>query len=532
MKNLLLFLSIFIANLVSAQAPNIQWQKCLGAFNSYDSLVGNFHFGDETARSIIKTQDGCYILAGETSGNDGDVFGNHGSVDFWVVKMDLNGNIIWQKCLGGLNDEYANDIIQTSDGGYLIVGGSESNDGDVFGNHGGVDFWVVKLNSSGTLQWQKCFGGNQKEVANSVKEVAQGGFVIVGTTETVDNGDVSGYNGGISDGWIIKISNSGTLQWQKCIGDSGKDEIEFVTINNVGDFVTSGTTSSYYGSGNHGAQDFWLVKINSNGVITWNKCYGGSNFDIANSIEYTSDNGYILVGSTNSDNGDVNGNNSVQTLINDMWVLKVDSLGGVLWQKCLGGTSYDIAYSVKETLNGDYVIGGETYSYDGDVLNVNHGSKDAWIISINASGNIIWERCLGGIDQDIAYDIIQTTDGGFIMAGSTNSDNFNGDVYGLHGGVGTINTDAWVVKLSSFNSLKEINSTQINCFPNPTSYEITITSEKFSNEAYTLCDQMGRVVGSGKLSGANTTISLSSLSKGIYLLKVEGDYEAAMVVKD
>lgn len=532
MKKIHLILFITISYISFSQAPNIQWQKCLGAFNSYDSLVGNFHLGYETARSIIKTQDGGYILAGETSGNDGDVFGNHGSVDFWVVKMDLNGNIIWQKCLGGLNDEYANDIIQTNDGGYLIVGGSESNDGDVFGNHGGVDFWVVKLNSSGTLQWQKCFGGNQKEVANSVKEVALGGFVIVGTTETINNGDVSGYNGGISDGWVIKISNSGTLQWQKCIGDSGKDEIEDVTINNVGDFVTSGTTNSYYGSGNHGAQDFWLVKINSNGVITWNKCYGGSNFDIANSIEYTSDNGYILAGSTNSDNGDVNGNNSVQTLINDMWVLKVDSLGVVLWQKCLGGTSYDIAYSVKETLNGDYVIGGETNSYDGDVLNVNHGWQDAWIISINASGNIIWERCLGGISGDVAYDIVQTTDGGFIIAGTTNSDNFNGDVYGLHGGIGSYVNDAWVVKLSSFNSLKEINSTQINIYPNPTNSIIVVEIENFCNNGFVLYDKFGSEVIHGLLNSVKSEISLKDLSKGIYFLKVEGDSQSKKVIKE
>ncbi|MBK5286119.1 MAG: hypothetical protein JJE25_12025, partial [Bacteroidia bacterium] len=151
-----------------AQAPAIQWQKCLGGT------------GDDRANSIQQTSDGGYIVAGSALSNDGDVTGQHGYGDYWVVKLDSFGTLQWQKCLGGDTMDYASSIIQTSDGGYIVAGHTRSNNGDVTGNHGSMDYWIVKLNSTGNLQWQKCFGGTSDDRASCIRQTNDGGYIVAG----------------------------------------------------------------------------------------------------------------------------------------------------------------------------------------------------------------------------------------------------------------------------------------------------------------------------------------------------------------
>jgi len=171
--------------------PYITWQKCLGGSS------------DEFARSVHQTSDGGYIVAGDTYSNNGDVSGNHGESDFWVVKLTSTGSLQWRKCLGGGNWDMAYSIQQTSDGGYIVAGMTESNNGDVSGNHGDLDLWVVKLTSTGSLQWQKCFGGSSDDGAYSIQQTSDGGYVVAGGTES-NNGDVSG-NHGEYDLWVVKL---------------------------------------------------------------------------------------------------------------------------------------------------------------------------------------------------------------------------------------------------------------------------------------------------------------------------------------
>ncbi|MGB4094684.1 MAG: T9SS type A sorting domain-containing protein, partial [Bacteroidales bacterium] len=146
-----------------------------------------------------------YIVAGETWSNDGDVSGNHGNSDYWVVKLNSSGDIEWQKCLGGTNSDWAYSIQQTNDSGFIVAGYTHSNNGDVSGNHGYYDYWVVKLNSSGDIEWQKCIGGTNYEFANSIQQTSDGGFIVAGETLS-NNGDVSG-NHGYSDAWVVKLTN-------------------------------------------------------------------------------------------------------------------------------------------------------------------------------------------------------------------------------------------------------------------------------------------------------------------------------------
>jgi PKD repeat protein len=392
---------------------------------------------DDVASSIQQTTDGGYIVAGYSYSNDGNVTGNHGDYDYWVVKLDRTGTILWQKCLGGSADDQANSIQQTADGGYIIAGYTSSNNGDVTGNHGISDYWVVKLTASGTMDWQRCLGGIFSDYAQSVQQTTDGGFIIAGSTASND-GNVDG-NHGQFDYWIVKLDSTGTLIWQKCLGGTDYDMgINIQQTEDMGYIVAGGTASNNDDvTGNHGDWDYWIVKLNSTGTIVWQKCLGGTGTDYAKSIQQTADGGYLVVGYTISNNGNVDGNHGSY----DYWVVKLDRTGTILWQKCLGGISTEQAQSIQQTADGGYIISGYTTSNNGDVTG-NHGAADYWIIKLNNTGTILWQKCLGGISTEQAQSIQQTADGGYIVAGVTLSN--DGNVTGNHG-----RQDYWVVKLNS-----------------------------------------------------------------------------------
>ncbi|MDI6832968.1 MAG: hypothetical protein QMD02_03870 [Bacteroidales bacterium] len=424
---ILLSLILFngVNNKSHAQAPTIQWQKCIGGTNV------------DYAKSIQQTSDGGFIVAGYTESNDGDVSGNHGLGEAWVVKLNSSGNFEWQKCLGGTNTDIANSIQQTSDGGFIVAGYTFSNDGDVSGNHGGSDAWVVKLNSSGDIEWQKCLGGTSWDEAYYIQQTNNSGFIVACKTNS-NNGDVSGNHGG-DDYWVVKLNSSGDIEWQKCLGGTSWEVAYTIQQTSDGGFIVAGYTNSNDGdvSGNHGYFDAWVVKLNSSGNIEWPKCLGGTGNDYANSIQQTSDGGFIVAGETYSNDDDVSGNHGYF----DYWVVKLNSLGDIEWQKCLGGTGNDYAYSIQQTSDSGFIVAGFTNSNDGDVSGNHGGYYDAWVVKLNSSGNIEWHKCLGGTNDDRANSIQQTSDGGFIVAVYTMSN--DGDVSGNHG-----YSDYWVVKLN------------------------------------------------------------------------------------
>jgi hypothetical protein len=188
----------------------LQWQKCLGG-------TGYLNIGC----SIKQTVDEGFVLLGYTNSNDIDVSGNNGGLDFWVAKLSSTGALQWQKCLGGSADDYGSNLHQTVDNGYILVGYTNSNDGDVSGNHGSADVWVVKLNESGTLQWQKCLGGSADDSGSSIQQTLDNGYILVGYTNSNDD-DVSG-NHGSADVWVVKLiecnsttNTSSTLNVSSC----------------------------------------------------------------------------------------------------------------------------------------------------------------------------------------------------------------------------------------------------------------------------------------------------------------------------
>lgn len=213
------------------------------------------------AQSIELTNDGGFIVAGSTHSDDGNVSGNHGMSDFWIVKLDSEGVLEWQKCLGGSGHDWAHSVQQTADGGYILAGSTESNDGDVTGNHGGQDFWIVKLKEDGELEWQRCLGGSSNDTASAVQQTIDGGYIVSGYTESND-GDVSG-NRGNSDYWLVKLSSSGDLLWQKCLGGSDHDYSHSLQQTTDGGYILAGSSRSNDGdvTGNQGDYDFWVVKL-------------------------------------------------------------------------------------------------------------------------------------------------------------------------------------------------------------------------------------------------------------------------------
>lgn len=434
-KNLLPLAFIFISFFLNAQ-PAIQWSKNYGG-SQY-----------EVGTCIKATKDGGYIMCGSTASNDSDVTKNYGNVDCWVVKINSIGQIEWQKNYGGSLVEEATSISPTTDGGYIVAGATNSNDSDVVGYHPGTlvgptyDIWVFKIDSVGKLQWQKTLGGTSNDAAHSIIQTLDKGYIVVGESSS-KNGDVVGnhavfpYNS--DDAWIVKLDSLGNIQWSKCYGGTDDDGASDVLQTKDSNYVFCGNAKSINGdvTNNYGNGDVWVVKINSIGQILWQKNYGGSMNDATYSISSTNNNGFVVVGQTQSNDIDVSGNHGNV----DAWIFRIDSIGNLQWQKCLGGSEYDQLQNVKKTIEGGFVAIGVTQSNDGDVSGL-HSSQDAWTVKLDSSGNLQWEKCLGGTSGEWGMCIEQTNNGGFVTVNTTNSQ--DGDVLNNFGSY-----DFWIVKLAT-----------------------------------------------------------------------------------
>lgn len=409
----------------------IDWQKVLGGSNTDDPAI------------IKPTTDGGYIIAGSTYSYNGDIMSNHGKWDCWIVKLNNSGNIQWQKTLGGTQDDGANSISPTTDGGYIVAGYTLSNDGDIIGHHGSRDFWVVKLDNNGNIQWQKALGGSSTDIAYSVSPTADGGYIVAGETWS-NNGDVTDKHGN-GDCWVVKLDNSGNIQWQKAMGGGNNEVVRSVSSTDDGGYIVAGQTGSNNGDvmGNNGGGDYWIVKLDNDGNIQWQKTLGGSGNDIAYSLILTTEGGYIVAGETRSNNGDVVGNSNYLGQ-GDYWIVKLDNNGNIQWQKAFGGSSRDIATNISSTSDGGYIVAGHTSSKNGDVIAGNHGGYDYWIIKLDNNGNIKSATYpLGGSNTDEVRSMVATANGGCVIAGYTKSN--NGDVEEA-----LANGDFWILKLTGF----------------------------------------------------------------------------------
>jgi hypothetical protein len=521
MKKCTLFIFIiFSLTYFSYGQSSIEWQKTFGGSDN------------DVANSIQQTTDNGYIITGYSKSVDGDLSVNNGNADYWILKLDSNGIKEWQKTLGGSGNEFANAIVQTSDGGYILAGSSNSNDSDITGNKGMDDYWIVKLETNGNVQWKKCMGGSNADGANSIQQTSDGGYIIAGSSVSND-GDINGTHHGTAaytDYWIVKTDDGGSIQWQKSLGGTLSDVPTSIQQTTDGGYIVAGYSYSNDGdlNGNHHGlniiTDCWIVKLDATGNIQWQKSLGGDNYDNAFSIRQTSDGGYIFAGSSNSVNGDVTGNHGSD----DYWIVKLNSTGDIDWQKSFGGSLNDRPFSIYPTNDGGYVVAGYSFSIDGDIIGDHHGTnnnKDYWILKIDMSGTILWRKSFGGTNNEEPYSIQQTTDNGFIVGGYTLST--NGDVTDPKGAF-----DFWIIKISSLVGIPEIESTIKNfeIRPNPFSNHTTISFELLSNENNQLViyDIEGRaiknipsdnlIIGTNKFFWDATNNSGNKVESGIYFV--------------
>lgn len=383
---------------------------------------------NDLAKSVLPTNDGGFIVIGSTQSSDGDISTkNNESYDFWVLKFSADNLLEWQKTYGGTGDDRGRDIAKTSDGGYLLVGYSDSSDGDVTNNNGLRDFWVVKIDATGNLIWEKSFGYSGIDEGNTIIKTSDNNFIVSGVLDvTASNGEgnlnknTNRHAGG--DYWNLKISNNGDLIWARYYGGTFTDTALGLAENESGEIITIGSSDSNDVDikNNKGSYDFWVVNSAANGNLIWEKSFGGSEIDEARGIVKVND-GFIIAGDTRSIDKDVSLNNGGA----DLWLIKVNETGNLIWEKSFGGSNFDVARSINKTNDNGFIIAGSSRSANGDVA-LNNGQNDAWIITVNESGNLLWQTTIGGSKIDFAYDAIQKTNGDYIIVGESQSN--DGDV--------------------------------------------------------------------------------------------------------
>ena len=364
---------------------------------------------NDFALSLVATSDGGYVIAGTI----GKTFDNLLSGDYWLLKLDSDGNEQWNQTYDGTGKDSGCFVVQTTDGGYVISGYSTSTSlPDI------SDFWLVKTDSAGNVEWNRTYGGPENDVGLSAIQTSDGGYLMVGHTAS--------YGDELTDMWLVKTDSAGNVEWNQTYGESEFDAGRSVVESSCGGYTILGVTGSFFA----GDVDFWLVKTDAEGALLWNRTYGGLENDFALSFVQTSDGGYAMIGNTLS-----YGAGSF-----DFWLVKTDSAGNVEWNQTYGGTESDTGYFVVETSDGGYALAGETASHGA-------GDSDFWLIKTDADGNELWNQTYGGTDSDGAYSLVKASDGGYALAGSTYSFGAGGqDVYVVKTDeYGVVPEAAWVV---------------------------------------------------------------------------------------
>ena len=508
------FALLFVVLSVFSQDPAIIWQKTIGGSSGDFSTV------------FEPTSDGGFILGGYSTSNiSGEKTENsHGGTDIWIVKIDASGNIMWQNTIGGSGEDLLTSLKQTSDGGYIMAAGSDSNiSGDKAENsRGGLDYWILKLNSSGAIVWQKTYGGAQPDFDAYVVETTDGGYFVGGYSDSDVSGDKTVPTKGQRDFWPMKLDSSGAIVWQKSIGGSLVDRPQASFQTADGGFIMGGSSTSGISGdkteSNRGESDNWIVKLDSNGNVQWDKTYGGSGKDLMRNMIQTSDGGYLVGGYSKSNiSGDKTENSRGDY---DYWVLKLDGSGNLVWQNTIGGSGIDYVRDVKQISDGSFMIAGYSNSnISGDKTENSNGGYDYWLIHLNTSGSIISQNSIGGSGDESGTYILETADGNFAMFCSSDS-NISGDKSENSRGV----DDYWVFKTTPaiLGVIKNNFGPSLSCYPNPTNGRFTINlGESFTEINLTITNLLGQVVSSSNYKNQQKLeVEINGVS-GTYLATVK-----------
>lgn len=483
MKILLLLLSCsFYYQSLAQPVPYILWENNYGGSN------------DDYAGDVDTTAGNGYIIVGSTRSDDHDVSGTPNQTDFWIIKVNAEGNLVWNKNYGGSQDEAASAVRANLDGSFIIVGSSNSDDGNVSGHHGTVsysDFWVIKLNALGNIIWKKSFGGSDDEAAQDVRQTSDGGFIVTGWTNSTD-GDVQNVTEQGTKYWIIKLSANGSLEWQKTYRRSFRDISYSIEQTSDNGYVIVGSTIEPDGEfSDLESRDYWIIKMDSLGTWEWDRSIGTSLGDCATSVCQSPSGGIAVIGFSD----------------NDYRLIELDLAGNIENDYTFGGNSLDFAKSIRRTSDNGYILAGDSQSWEGDVSGGIMYSTDFWITKLNAD-TITWETRIGTPESDYAAAAVETPDGYLIVGHKHNDGGSSASHYG--------NNDIWLVKIGvSYVNVDDLTMGYAKVFPNP--FADVLHVEASENISFVqVYDLLGKLIFE---SDVNETINLN-VNSGAYVLRL------------
>lgn len=443
-----------------------------------------------------------------------------------ITKLDPQGQIDWENLYGDL--EFLKDIKQTSDQGYIFGGYKVINENNI------TSYRIYKVDENGSTLWDKTIGGDRWDELSSIEQTNDGGYILGGYSYSNISGDKTEDSRGESDYWIIKLDAAGNMEWQKTIGGSQFDLLKKISQTSDNGYIVAGTSDSPISGekteNTRGGIDYWILKLDSMGNIQWQKTLGGNSADDLADMIVTSEGGYLLTGSSKSNISGEKSENSEGS--NDYWIVKLNSIGDIEWQNTIGGADEDIATSIKQTLDNGYLIGGHSKSdISGKKTESSQGGEDYWIVKLNTNGSIAWQNTIGGDKPDILSSVCENTDGSIILGGSSNS-GISGD---KNVGQSSITESYWIINHAATLDIQDFTTqSKITIFPNPVQSLLTIETSGDLIEMAEIYDINGRLISEFKNIENHSSIDLSRLKSGIYFIKFANSAQTIMkkIIKD
>ncbi|MFC6096431.1 T9SS type A sorting domain-containing protein [Flavobacterium qiangtangense] len=544
MKNKLTYLTIaaFLSHFGYSQ--DIQWEKSYGGKHS------------EYLFDAVPTPDYGFILAGSSLSNK---TGNkteegNGNLDYWIWKMDEKGDLDWQKSFGGTGADLLQSVRLTSDGGYILAGTSDSGGGaqKKEDRYGQQDYWIIKLNAMGNVQWERTIGGIGEDRVTGVIQTKDGGYFIGGSSSSPIGRPKKGIpepggapilkneaGRGNLDYWVLKLDPKGNLEWQRTLGGQHADVLEGFEQTRDGGFILGGYSNSpaTLDSGRAGDKekdpigngDFWIVKLDAKGQLEWQQTLGGEGEDHLYSIHQALDGNYIAGGSSNS--ASISGGAGARDM--DFLLIKINETGEVIWSRTYDYGKQDILISVTENTDQTMLLGGYSKSPMTHTAlqkkKEKEGINDYIALKVSSEGEVLWDATVGSNGEDILKKLVKTRDGGYLLAGTSTPAVPKGMAVKTasrdrNSAIGR--SDFWVVKLRDKDK-KEEKKRAIEAFPNPAvQYTNVVVGYEFKSGTCTIFDLAGRQLQEFEITDRTVPVDLGSYPEGIYVIQIRTEIQS------
>lgn len=499
-------------------AQDVLWEKTYGGLQS------------EYLYDVVPTPDYGFLLVGSSlSGKSGNKLDERvHDLDYWLWKMDETGSLEWQRSYGGNGSDFLYSVSLTLEGGFVLAGNSTSGEGysKREASRGKEDIWILRLSPKGDELWQKTIGGTGRDVVKQIVTLKDGGFIIGGSTDshpasegTVNIGEKKSDKYGNMDYWVIRLDSSGEIEWERTYGGIYRDELESIIPTQDGGFLVGGHSNSPV-SGNknedgYGQTDYWIIKLDKLGNIQWQRTFGGEHDDRLSVIIESIDGHFIAAG--NSASGATGNKQSGNGKGTDFWLIKIDDAGEVIWEETFDIGQNDVLTSLIENEDGSLLLGGYAQSETTGIKSTDKkGINDYVAIKIDFDRQIIWQREIGSTGTDILRKVVETRDGGYLLAGTSNGTTSR-DKNSSQG-----RNDFWVVKLRDKDKEDKMRAPGLEAYPNPTStFTNVIVNHDFEQATVTVIDILGRQMQRFKANYQTIPVNMQGYPEGVYIITVE-----------